>query len=380
MPTTPTALAAAHDILARHPLIDGHNDLLWELRDQVNYDFAARDISGPVASTCTDIPRLRAGGVGAQFWSVFVPSNLPGHTAVTATLEQIEAGHRMIAAYPQDLAYAVRASDIEAAFAAGKIASLLGAEGGQSIGESLGALRALYTLGVRYMTLTHNDNNPWADSATDVPVNFGLSDFGRDVVREMNKIGMMVDLSHVSADTMNDALDTTSAPVIFSHSSARAICPTPRNVPDEVLARIPGNGGICMVTFVPEFVSPDTWAWRERAAAAAEAVGVDPKDYLSFDRFSRGYAETEPKPDATVAQVADHIEHVREVAGIDHVGVGGDFDGTITYSVGLEDVSSYPNLIAELIERNWSEADVAKLTNGNLVRVMHGVEDVAGSA
>jgi membrane dipeptidase len=283
----------------------------------------------------------------------------------------------MIGAYADRLALARTAEEVEAATASGRVASLLGAEGGHSIGCSLGTLRMLHVLGVRYLTLTHNDNTPWADSATDIPVVGGLSEFGREVVREMNRLGMMVDLSHVAATTMRDALQATDAPVIFSHSSALALCDTPRNVPDDVLAALPDNGGICMVTFVPEFVSPATAAWRVEAAAAAAEVGVEARDWEAFGRFTATWQQGHPKPEATVEQVVAHLEHVREVAGIDHIGIGGDYDGTDTFPVGLEDVSGYPRLVAALLERSWSEADVAQLVRGNTLRVMRDVEAVA---
>ena len=370
-------LTRARELLRAHPLVDGHNDLPWEAREQTGYDFEALDISGRLTTTQTDLPRLTEGGVGAQFWSVFVPSTLQGDSAVTATLEQVDAVHRMIGAYADRLALAGTADEVEQATATGRIASLLGAEGGHSIGCSLGTLRLLHVLGVRYLTLTHNDNTPWADSATDVPVVGGLSEFGREVVREMNRLGMMVDLSHVAATTMRAALETTEAPVIFSHSSALALCDTPRNVPDDVLAALPRNGGVCMVTFVPEFVSPATAAWRVEAAAAAAEVGVEARDWEAFGRFTATWRHQHPKPDATIEQVVAHLEHVREVAGIDHIGIGGDYDGTDTFPVGLEDVSGYPRLVAALLERSWSEADVAQLVRGNTLRVMRDVEAVA---
>ncbi|WP_442274726.1 dipeptidase [Terrabacter sp. 2TAF16] len=370
-------LTRARDLLRAHPLVDGHNDLPWEAREQTGYDFEALDISGRLTTTQTDLPRLTEGGVGAQFWSVFVPSTLQGDSAVTATLEQVDGVHRMIGSYADRLALARTADEVEAATATGRVASLLGAEGGHSIDCSLGTLRMLHVLGVRYLTLTHNDNTPWADSATDVPVVGGLSEFGREVVREMNRLGMMVDLSHVAGTTMRDALGTTDAPVIFSHSSALALCDTPRNVPDDVLGALPANGGVCMVTFVPEFVSPATAAWRVEAAAAAAEVGVEARDWEAFGRFTAGWQRDRPKPDATIEQVVAHLEHVREVAGIDHIGIGGDYDGTDTFPVGLEDVSGYPRLVAALLERSWSEADVAQLVRGNTLRVMRDVEAVA---
>ena len=371
------ALTRARELLRSHPLVDGHNDLPWAARELTGYDFDALDIADRLTTTQTDLPRLADGGVGGQFWSVFVPSTLQGDSAVTATLEQVDAVHRMVGAYADRLALARTADEVEAATSSGRVASLLGAEGGHSIGCSLGALRMLHVLGVRYLTLTHNDNTPWADSATEAPVVGGLSEFGREVVREMNRLGMMVDLSHVAATTMRAALETTDAPVIFSHSSALALCDTPRNVPDDVLATLPDNGGVCMVTFVPEFVSPATAAWRVEAAAAAAQVGVEARDWEAFGRFTATWQQEHPKPDATIEQVVAHLEHVREVAGIDHVGIGGDYDGTDTFPVGLEDVSGYPLLVAALLERSWSEADVARLVRGNTLRVMRDVEAVA---
>ncbi|MBC9821361.1 dipeptidase [Terrabacter sp. MAHUQ-38] len=374
-PTDP--LARARTVLREHPLVDGHNDLPWAARELAGYDFETLDVGSRLTTTQTDLPRLAEGGVGGQFWSVFVPSTLQGDSAVTATLEQVDAVHRMIATYADRLALARTAEEVERAAATGRIASLLGAEGGHSIGCSLATLRLLHVLGVRYMTLTHNDNTPWADSATDVPAVGGLSEFGREVVHEMNRLGMMVDLSHVAVSTMRTALETADAPVIFSHSSALALCDTPRNVPDDVLATLPANGGVCMVTFVPEFVSPATAEWRVEAAAAAAEVGIDAKDWEAFGRFTATWQREHPKPDATIEQVVGHLEHVREVAGIDHVGIGGDYDGTDTFPIGLEDVSGYPRLVAALLERSWSEHDVARLVRGNTLRVMRDVEAVA---
>lgn len=370
-------LLRARALLAAHPLVDGHNDLPWAAREQTRYDFDRLDIAHPVATTNTDLPRLRVGGVGGQFWSVFVPSTLPEGDAVIATLEQIDAVHRMIGTYAGELALARSADEVERANADGRIASLLGAEGGHSIGSSLAVLRLLHVLGVRYLTLTHNDNTPWADSATDIPRAGGLTEFGREVVREMNRLGMMVDLSHVAATTMRAGLETTDAPVIFSHSSALALCDTPRNVPDDVLAALPANGGICMVTFVPEFVSRATAEWRVEAAAAAAEIGIDARDFVAFGPFATDWSRTHPKPDATIEQVVAHVEHVREVAGIDHVGLGGDYDGTDTFPLGLEDVSGYPRLVAALMDRGWSDADLESLVRGNTLRVMRDVEAVA---
>ena len=366
----------ARDLLRRFPLIDGHNDLPWNLRERD----APVNLAEPVAGIHTDLPRLQAGGVGAQFWSVFVPATIAGDAAVTTVLEQIDLTRRMIAAYPQALELALTAADVERIFASGRVASLLGAEGGHAIAGSLGVLRMLYALGVRYMTLTHNANVGWADSATDQKAAGGLTDFGRDVVREMQRTGMLVDLSHVSPDTMHDTLDVAAAPVIFSHSSARALCDNPRNVPDEVLARLPGNGGVCMVTFVPGFVSQDCSDWLAGLKAEAARRGLDPKDFDQLWSIEPEWEAAHPRPQATLAQVADHIDHVRRVAGVEHVGLGSDFDGTPDVTVGLEDVSTFPALFAELLARGWTEADCAALAGGNVLRVLREAESFAASA
>ncbi len=332
------------DLLSRHPLVDGHNDLPWRARALAAYDWDRLDISA-TTPTHTDLPRLRAGCVGGQFWSVFVPSTLAPEVAVVQTLEQVDAVHAMVARYPDDLALARTADEVEAAFASGRVASLMGAEGGHSIAGSLGVLRTLARLGVRYMTLTHNDNTPWADSATDQPEHGGLTDFGREVVREMNRLGMLVDLSHVSADTMADALDTTTAPVIFSHSGARAVCSSPRNVPDDVLARLAANGGVCMAVFAPQFVSQEVWDWKVAAAEVAAAEGVASTDLEAFEPWAAAYERQHPRPLATLEQVVVHLEHLREVAGVEHIGIGGDYDGVSSLPVGLEDVSCYPRAV-----------------------------------
>ena len=367
---------AARDLLRRFPLIDGHNDLPWALRDRA----APVDLAEPVAGTHTDLPRLAAGGVGAQFWSVFVPASIPGDGAVTTVLEQIDLARRMIAAYPAALELALTAADVERIFAAGRLASLLGAEGGHCIASSLGVLRMLYELGVRYMTLTHNVNVGWADSATDTPAAGGLTDFGRDVVREMQRLGMLVDLSHISVSTMNDALDLAQAPVIFSHSSARALCDSPRNVPDEVLERLRVNGGVCMVTFVPAFVSQECADWFAGLKDFTASKGLDSRSFTDIRTVEPEWTAAHPAPRATLSQVADHIEHVRSVAGIEHVGIGGDFDGTTEVTEGLEDVSTYPALLAELLRRGWSEPDCRALAGGNLLRVLRAAESHAVTA
>jgi membrane dipeptidase len=375
--TTSPSLTAARELLREFPVVDGHNDLPYALREQVGYDLDARDIARDQHEHLhTDIPRLRQGGVGAQYWSVYVRSDLPD--AVPATLEQIDCVRRLIDRHPADLRAALSAADMEAARAEGRIASLMGAEGGHSIACSLGTLRGLYALGVRYMTLTHNDNVPWADSATDEPGVGGLSAFGREVVREMNRLGMLVDLSHVAATTMRDALDATAAPVIFSHSSARALCDHPRNVPDDVLERLPANGGMAMVTFVPKFVLQAAVDWT---AAADDNMTEHGFHHLDMSpeamKVQRAFEERNPRPAATAATVADHLDHMREAAGVDHIGIGGDFDGVAFTPEGLEDVSAYPNLVAELLDRGWSKADLAKLTWQNAVRVLSAAEDVA---
>jgi membrane dipeptidase len=378
---TSSPAARARELLAAHPVVDGHNDLPWALREQVGYDLDRLDIAEDQRSrTHTDIPRLRAGGVGAQFWSVYVPVSLTGAAAVTATLEQIDVVHRMAERYPADLRLALTADDMEAARAEGRIASLMGAEGGHSIDCSLGVLRNLYALGVRYMTLTHNDNTPWADSATDTPVHGGLTAFGEQVVREMNRLGMLVDLSHVSADTMRDALRVSEAPVLFSHSSSRAVCDHVRNIPDDVLALLPANGGVAMATFVPKFILPAAIEWTLEADANMVANGFDRLDTTPAGMaVQHAFEAAYPRPQATAATVADHLDHMREVAGIDHLGVGGDFDGTAFTPADLSDVASYPNLIAELLTRGWSDADLAKLTWRNAVRVLRDAQAVAGT-
>ncbi len=373
-------LAAARDLLRRVPLVDGHNDLPWAIRAEFGSDPVLAALTRPVRQTQTDLPRLSAGGVGAQIWSVYVPGTLTGDAAVTAVLEQIDVVHRMIRAYPEHLELALTAADVQRAFAAGKIASLLGAEGGHSIASSLGVLRALYLLGVRYLTLTHNSNVGWADSATDTPDAGGLTDFGRAVVREMQRIGMLVDLSHVAPSTMRDALDVAGAPVIFSHSSARALCDHPRNVPDDVLARLAVNGGVCMVTFVPAFVSPECAAWQAGLLAELDRRGLDRRDMSAWDAVTPEWEAAHPVPEATLTQVADHIDHVRAVAGVDHVGIGGDYDGSAAMPAGLSDVSRYPALFAELLARGWTEPDCAALAGGNLLRVLRDAENVATPA
>ena len=369
----------AHEQLAAHPIIDGHNDLPYALREQVGYDLSRCDIGTRQSHNQTDLARLAEGGVGGQFWSVYVPGTWSGERAVVGTLEQIDFVHRMVAAYPDRLALASTADDVESAYQDGKIASLLGAEGGHSIASSLGVLRMLYALGVRYLTLTHNHNVPWADAAADSPRLGGLSPFGRDVVDEMNRLGMLIDLSHTAPGTMHDTLEATSAPVIFSHSGARALVDHVRNVPDEVLTALATNGGVCMVAFVPTFVSAEYRAWDLAVVDDMVVRGEDPLDLPAHATASTRFAAHDPRPPVTLAHVADHIEHVREVAGVEHVGIGGDYDGHPIMPSGLEDVSCYPALIDELLDRGWSEPELAGLTGGNIIRVLRDAENARRS-
>lgn len=356
-------------------LIDGHNDLAWALRERYGADLDAVDLRSVVPDLHTDLERLAAGGVSAQFWSVYVsPDHFTGPAAVTATLEQIDLVRRLVARYPDRLVLATTADEVAAA--GDRIASLLGMEGGHCIDGSLAVLRMMRALGVRYLTLTHNKNVSWADSATDVPVLHGLSEFGEDVVREMNRLGMLVALSHVSAEVMRHALRVTAAPAIFSHSSARAVCDHPRNVPDDVLAALAGNGGVCMVTFLPAFVSPAVTQWHAHAKAEARRRGIQKTD-PAYAELMAQLTEQSPPPVATVDHVVAHIEHVREVTGIDHVGIGGDYMAAEDMPVGLEDVSGYPRLFAALADRGWSGADLAKLAGGNILRVLRAAEAVA---
>ncbi|MBB4894834.1 membrane dipeptidase [Streptomyces olivoverticillatus] len=375
----PAELVRARELLAAHPVVDGHNDLPWALRQTVGYDLGRRDVTADQTGHLhTDLPRMRAGGVGAQFWSVYVRTDMAGDDAVSATLEQIDVVRQMADRYPGELRLALTADDMEAARAEGRIASLMGAEGGHSINNSLATLRALHQLGVRYMTLTHNDNVAWADSATDEPAAGGLTRFGEEVVREMNRIGMLVDLSHVSADTMRDALRVSEAPVIFSHSSARAVCDHPRNIPDDVLGSLAANGGVAMATFVPKFVLPAAIEWTLAADENMRAHGFHHLDTTAEAmKVQRAYEDGHPRPVATASTVADHLDHMREVAGVDHIGIGGDYDGTAFTPADLPDVSGYPNLIAELLRRGWSDADLAKLTWQNAVRVLRAAEDAS---
>jgi membrane dipeptidase len=379
-------------VLAATPLIDGHNDLPWELRDRFQGDLSKIDLRGDTARLSmppsvvplmTDIPRLRAGRVGAQFWSVWIPTEIRGPQAVQTTIEQIDLVKAMTARYATDLAMAYTSGDIRRLHKSGKIASLIGVEGGHQINNSLTVLRAYYDLGARYLTLTHTSNTAWADSATDAPAHRGLTPFGKEVVREMNRLGMMVDLSHVSTDTMRAALEVSEAPVIFSHSSARALVDHPRDVPDDVLRQVAGNGGVVMVNFYPGYVSEARRHWEADRAAEKARYDSSPYDGLYIGQPERAKAaldrwdQSNPTPPVTLAEVADHIDHVRDVAGVDHVGLGSDFDGISETPSGLDGVDKFPALLAELARRGWSDDDLGKVAGGNLLRVMAQVEAVS---
>lgn len=366
---------ALHDKI---PLIDGHNDLPWQYRKVAGNALSKIDIAQHQPSLHTDIPRLREGGVGGQFWSVYIPQALPKGEHVRATMEQIDVVYNMLRQWPDTFQLSLTADDVEAAFDSGKIGSLIGIEGGHSIDNSLGALRMFHRLGARYMTLTHFKNVDWADSCTDEPKVDGLSQFGREVVREMNRLGMLVDLSHVHADTMRAALDTSDAPVVFSHSSARAITGHPRNVPDDVLELVKENNGVVMVSFVPGFVSQQTY--EHGLARDAEKARLEAQSDSSDESVEAGleaWDADNPEPRATVSDIANHIDRIREKAGIDHIGIGSDYDGITSVPEGLEDVSKYPVLTAELLRREYSEEDILKILGGNILRLMRAVENAA---
>lgn len=384
-------LARATAVLRAATLVDGHNDLAWAIRDARNAprDVASYDLRDSTPGM-TDLARLRRGMLGAQFWSVYIPgeredssyapqgtsASAPGYARVQ--LEQIDIAKRMIAAYPSALMPAYDVADVRRARGAGKIASLLGMEGGHAIENSLGALRAYYDLGVRYMTLTHNVTLDWADAALDSAKHGGLTPFGEEVVREMNRLGMLVDLSHVSPGTMSDALNVSEAPVIFSHSAARALVDHPRNVPDSILARLPKNGGVVMVAFVPGFVSAPIHRYNTEWDSVRTVLRAQfPGDTAKVREALDAWRASHPMPHATIADVADHIDHIRKVAGVDHVGIGSDFDGIDQTVDGLEDVSKFPALFAELARRGWTDADLRKLAGGNVLRVMRQAEMVS---
>lgn len=382
---TVPALAAdsrVESVLTEVPLVDGHNDLPWQYRARVKNHVTQLDIRQDQSKLedplHTDIPRLRKGMVGAQFWSVYVPVSIKGADAAQATLEQIDVVHRFSAAYPETFELALTADDVVRIHKAGRIASLIGIEGGHSINNSLAILRQMYGAGARYMTLTHSSNVDWADAATDDPKHDGLSPFGREVVREMNRLGMLVDLSHVSPATMHDAIDVSEAPVIFSHSSARAVTDHARNVPDDVLERLKKHDGVVMVTFVPAFDSEKVRQYF--AARAAERARIDELYEGQPQKKTAAVAEWEkanPIPEATLADVADHVDHIIRVAGEDHVGIGGDFDGISRTPLGLSSVADYPNLFEELLRRGHSEERLKKIAGLNVLRVMRKTEAVA---
>jgi membrane dipeptidase len=358
-------------------LIDGHNDMPWEIRKHGS-SFERMDISQPQKSLQTDIPRLRKGGMGAQFWSVWVPADTAYNgTALTSTLEQIQLVTEMIDRYPETFELALTADDIRRIHKKGKIASLIGVEGGHSIENSLNVLQQLYRLGARYMTLTHSDSIDWADSGTDEERNGGLTPFGEEVIAEMNRLGMMVDLSHVSADVMRQALKITKAPIIFSHSSAQAVADSPRNVPDDVLQLVKENNGIVMVNFFSGFVVPESAAWYYQWLEKERKLKAELKDAVKVQAELRRLRPKEPMARGTIHDLVDHIDHIVKVAGIDHVGLGSDYDGVSRLPTQLDDVASYPYITQALLDRGYSEADIKKVLGENLLRVMKDVEQAA---
>ena len=378
---TPSAadMAKARRVLSTTPLVDGHNDLPWAIREATAapHDVEAYDLRKKTVGH-TDLARLKAGMVGGQFWSIYIPGEIKDSGYARVQLEQIDIARRVVAKYPERFQWALTSDAVRASFKAGKIGSLLGLEGGHAIENSLGALRVYYELGARYMTLTHNVTLDWADAALDSAKHGGLTNFGKEVVHEMNRVGMLVDLSHVSPGTMSDALDATEAPVIFSHSGSRALVDHARNVPDSILARLPKNGGVVMVPFVTSFISKEVKEWGDRQGAAqADARRRFPNDTAGVRRAVDEWNRANPQPKATLGQVADVIEHVRKVAGVDHVGIGSDFDGITDVVVGLEDVSKFPFLFAELSRRGWSEADLKKLAGDNVLRALKQAEVVS---
>ena len=369
----------ARHVLATTPLVDGHNDLPWRIREDKDHP---RDVDGydlrKSAPGHTDLARLKKGMLGGQFWSVYIPGEIRDSGFARVQLEQIDIARKVIAKYPDRLQWAGTADEMRAAFRHGRVGSMLGMEGGHAIENSLGALRAYYDLGARYMTLTHNVTLDWADAALDTAKHGGLTPFGREVVREMNRMGMLLDLSHVSPGTMSDALNITEAPVIFSHSAARALVDHRRNVPDSILVRLKQNGGVVMVPFVTSFVSKDLHAWElAESAASAEVRGRMPSDSAARRAAMRDWTSVHPAPKVMMTEVADHIDHVRQVAGVDHVGIGSDFDGITETVVGLEDVSTFPTLFAELARRGWTESDLKKLAGENVLRVLKQAEAVS---
>ena len=378
----PRVRARIDRILKATPLIDGHNDIAEQLRE--NYGLKVEGLAGGTDKwphpLMTDMARLHEGRVGGQFWSVYIPSEVTGDAAIRETIEQIDLVKRMVRAYPQDLALALTADDIVRIHKSGRVASLIGIEGGHQIGGSLAALRQFYDLGARYMTLAHFKNNEFADSATDDPKYHGINEFGRTVIHEMNRVGMLVDLAHVSDETMRAALQVSKAPVIFSHSSARALDDHPRNVPDDILRLVAANGGVVMVNFYSAYVSEPLRQWNgEHAAEDARLKSLLVGDPKKRELAMKAWEQTHPAPVATIGEVADHVDHVAKIAGHDHVGIGGDLDGIEAAPAGLGSVSGYPLLFAELIRRGWSDDNLAKLAGGNLLRVMRQAKAVSAS-
>jgi membrane dipeptidase len=366
------------ELLRAAPLIDGHNDLLWALRKAREKDDTEPDVGKPSPGFHTDLPRLEEGGLRGQFWSVYVPSDLPADQAVVQTLEQVDAFLRLLRANPDRLELGRTADDVERIAGQGKVASMIGVEGGHSIGGSLGTLRVLAELGAGYLTLTHNDDTAWADSATGLHSNGGLTTFGEEVVRELNRLGVLVDLSHVSEDTMRQAIEVSRGPVIFSHSNARTLCDVPRNVPDDVIELVGRSAGVVMATFVPWFLTPEgaeanAAEWEEIRRLKAE----HPDDPDAVRAAVEELEETQPTPPSSVSDVADHIDHIRDIAGIEHVGIGSDFDGLPAMPDGLEDASKYPALFAELADRGYTDEDLMKIAGRNVLRVMREAEAVA---
>ena len=381
-PIDPKVQARIDRILKRTPLIDGHNDLPWELRENHGSRVEGLESGGAAREkpVMTDIARLRAGRVGGQFWSVYITGTITGDASLRAVIEQIDTARRLIEAYPRDLELASTADDVIRIHRSGKIASMLGMEGGRGIAGSMPALRQFYNLGVRYMTLAHNQTTEWADSATDEPKHQGVSPFGAQVIAEMNRLGMLLDLSHVSPDSMKDALELSRAPVIFSHSNAFTRNPHPRNVPDEVLRLLPANGGVVMVNFYPVFLSAAVREWAvRRSMEDTRLKAYNPFSAKAVEDGLKRWEAANPRPPVPIATVADHIEHIARIAGHDHVGIGGDLDGVPYTAVGLESVAGYPLLFAELIRRGWSDSNLAKLAGGNILRVMRRAEAVAAS-
>jgi len=374
-------VAHVRQLLRTTPLVDSHNDLPWAMREDANapLDVEAYDLSKPTKGM-TDLARLRRGQVGGQFWSVYIPGEVKDSGYARMQLEQIDIARRVIAKYPKDLQWAYTASDVRKAFAQGKIGSLLGMEGGHAIENSLGALRAYYDLGVRYMTLTHNVTLDWADAAGDVARHGGLTPFGKEVVREMNRLGMMVDLSHVSPAVMSNALDVSEAPVIFSHSAARAVTNVPRNVPDSILTRLKTNGGVVMMTFVPGFTKQAIADYGAQITALRDSITKAlPNDNDAQFKAVAAWRAQHPTPQATIADVADHMDHIKRVAGAEHVGLGGDYDGITETVVGLEDVSKYPDLLAELVKRGWTDRELRGVAGENILRVMTRTDAVSAT-